>query len=262
MHCKLIRSIYQILQIYTGTFDFVSFQGALLNPERTMLGATQKEWFINQMNSSSANWQILGQQVLMGKMFMPAELLILLGQVVSEVNATGSASEATFLAFQTAITELAVIKTRLLQNDSSLTVEETARVTTLLPYNLDAWDGYFMERESILTTFEGKKVVVLAGDTHNAWQSDLNTASGVKMGTELATSSVSSPGFETYLGSGAAGLEQALQLLIDDLNYSNFSQRGFMKLTVNTASITSEWNYIDSVTTKNYTTSIGNTFII
>lgn len=246
----------------TGAFDFASFQTAWLNPNRTMLGATQREWLQNQMSATSSNWQIIGQQVLMGKMLMPAESLILLGQVVGEVGATGSASPATFLAFQTTITELVTIKTRLLQNDASLTETEKARVTTVLPYNLDAWDGYFMERESVLATFENKKVVVLAGDTHNAWQSDLNTISGTKVGSELATSSVSSPGFETYLGAGAASLEQALQLLIDDLNYSNFSQRGYMKLTVNAGAVTSEWNYVDTVTDENYTVAVGNTLTL
>ena len=243
-------------------FDTASFQTAWLDPSRTMLGSTQRDWLMNEVSSSSANWQLIGQQVLMGKMLMPAELLILLGQVVGEVSATGSASEATFYVFQTAITELVTIKTRLLQGDTTLTDVEKGRVTTVLPYNLDAWDGYFMEREAVLASFEGKNVVVLAGDTHNAWQSDLKTASGVKVGAEIATSSVSSPGFETYLGSGAAGLEQALQLLIDDLNYSNFSQRGFMKVIVTAANVTSEWNFVDTVTDKNFTITTGNSLSI
>ncbi len=145
-------------------FDAVGFQQAWLDPSRTLLGSAQKNWLKNEMAKSSSTWQIIGQQVLMGKMLIPAELLSLFGTP----------------ALQTTLAELVVIKSRLLQGDPTVTAAEKARVTTVLPYNLDAWDGYYVEREEILATFEGKKVVVLAGDTHNAWQSDLKTGAGVK----------------------------------------------------------------------------------
>jgi alkaline phosphatase D len=82
-------------------------------------------------------------------------------------------------------------------------------------YNLDAWDGYPIERELLLTSVfyqllgTGRELVVLAGDTHNAWHADITTggyfaaevgglAADIKVGTMLATSSVSSPVI-TYL---------------------------------------------------------------
>ena len=175
------------------------------------------------------------------------------------MSSTGSASEETYLLFKTSITELVTIKARMLQNDPTLTEEELTRVKTVLPYNLDAWDGYFMERERVLESFKNKNVVVLAGDTHNAWYSDLTKNSGEKVGVEVATSSVSSPGLEKYLGASAVELEEALKLLIDDLQYGNLSQRGFMKLTVTSGSIKSDWNFVDTVTSKEYTNSIGKT---
>lgn len=242
-----------------GKFDAVGFQKEWLNPSRTMLGKRQKEWFKNQLNSSNSVWQIIGQQVLMGKMLMPAELLPILSKVLGEVAATGSALPATFKAFQVAIIELVTIKTKLLRDDKTLTEEELARVKTVLPYNLDAWDGYFIEREDLLATFENKKVIVLAGDTHNAWHSDLTNIAGDKLGVELATSSISSPGLEKYLGKGVLEFEQALQILIDDLSYSNFSERGFMELTINKASVVSEWKYVSTVANEIYTIKTGHT---
>ena len=242
-----------------GAFDATAFQQAWLNPQRTLLGTTQLGWLESELAASNGTWQIIGQQVLMGKMLVPAELLTLLATVVAEVSATGGASEATFSLFKKTITELVTIKTRVLQNDPTLTAEEKARVQTVLPYNLDAWDGYFMERERILASFKSKNVVVLAGDTHNAWYSDLKDNSGEKVAVEVATSSVSSPGLETYLGTSATELEGALGLLIDDLQYSNFSQRGYMKLTVTAAGIQTDWNFIDTVTNKTYSNSIGKT---
>ncbi|WP_425657293.1 alkaline phosphatase D family protein [Tenacibaculum ascidiaceicola] len=242
-----------------GAFDSAAFQQAWLNPQRTLLGTTQLGWLESELAASNSTWQIIGQQVLMGKMLIPAELLTLLAKLLAEVSATGSASEETFNLFKTSITELVTIKTRALQNDPTLTAEEKARIETVLPYNLDAWDGYFMERERILASFKSKNVVVLAGDTHNAWYSDLKDNSGEKVAVEVATSSVSSPGLETYLGASATDLETALGLLIDDLQYGNLSQRGYMKLTVTAAGIQTDWNFVDTVTNKTYSNSIGKT---
>ncbi|TCI93539.1 alkaline phosphatase D family protein [Tenacibaculum sp. M341] len=228
-------------------FDTASFQADWLNPSRTILGQQQKDWLKNEMSNASSQWQIIGQQVLMGKMYIPAELL----------SAFGSSSFATVLG------ELVQIKARLLQNDPTLTDAEKARVTNVIPYNLDAWDGYFAEREEILSTFKDKKVIVLAGDTHNAWQTDLITATGEKVGIEVATSSVSSPGFESFVGvEGAAQLGTALKLLIDDLKFSNLSDRGYMKLTVNAGAVKTDWNYVDTITEKTFTTTTKNTLTI
>lgn len=245
-----------------GNFDSTAFQQAWLDPNRTLLGETQRSWLENQLATSSSKWQIIGQQVLMGKMLMPAELLPILARVLVEVSATGSASEATYTLFKTKLTELIAIKTRVLQNDSSLTSEELARIQTVLPYNLDAWDGYYLERERIFSSFKDKNVVVLAGDTHNAWYSTLTNNSGETMGIELATSSVSSPGLEKYLGATSTELEQALQLLINDLQYCNLSERGFMKLNITLAGITSQWNYVSTVESKTYHSSIGKTITL
>ncbi|WP_299622802.1 alkaline phosphatase D family protein [uncultured Tenacibaculum sp.] len=228
-------------------FDAVAFQQAWLDPSRTLLGAQQKAWFKSEIEASSSAWQIIGQQVLMGKMLIPAELITLFGSP----------------QFQVALGELVQIKTRLLQNDTTLTAEEITRVKTVIPYNLDAWDGYYAEREEILETFRDKKVVVLAGDTHNAWQSNLMTATGEKVGDELATSSVSSPGFESFVGpQGAVQLGGALQLLIDDLNFANLVDRGFMKLTVTSGAVKTDWTYVDTVTETTFSTSVKNTLTL
>ncbi|WP_299710049.1 alkaline phosphatase D family protein [uncultured Tenacibaculum sp.] len=237
---------YANYTIATG-FDAVAFQQAWLDPSRTLLGAQQKAWFKSEIEASSSAWQIIGQQVLMGKMLIPAELITLFGSP----------------QFQVALGELVQIKTRLLQNDTTLTAEEIARVKTVIPYNLDAWDGYYAEREEILETFRDKKVVVLAGDTHNAWQSNLMTATGEKVGDELATSSVSSPGFESFVGpQGAVQLGGALQLLIDDLNFANLVDRGFMKLTVTSGAVKTDWTYVDTVTETTFSTSVKNTLTL
>ena len=123
-----------ITDYFTATgFDAVAFQTALSDPNRSILGTEQRDWVISEISNSSAKWQVLGQQVLMGKMNVPAELL----------TAFGSPNFAAIL------TELVTIKLRYLNNDPTLTPEEIARVTSVIPYNLDAWDGYPVDREII-----------------------------------------------------------------------------------------------------------------
>ncbi|MEM9144332.1 MAG: alkaline phosphatase D family protein, partial [Bacteroidota bacterium] len=178
-----------------GNFDFVAFQTALSDPDRSLLGADQLNWVSGAISGNNCTWQVLGQQVLMGTMTVPAELLILIGQV-----AAGDTSPETLGALQTAIVELSTLKGRALAGDSTLTATEQARLAALVPYNLDAWDGYPVDREHLFALLKGKPTVVLAGDTHNAWNNILKDASGEQIGEEFACASVSSPGFEGIFG--------------------------------------------------------------
>jgi len=238
-----------------GNFDAQTFQSDIGSPKRTMLGTTQLEWLQQQMATSNATWQLLGQQVLMGKMYLPSELLMVISQLE---GATGETKTALLSKLNTLLGELVTIKTRMLQQDATLTQEEIARVTTVLPYNLDAWDGYFMERETIFGTAKalGKKLVVVAGDTHNAWANNLRDYKGEVVGVEFATPSVTSPGLEEYAGLSdvmmAAQFEGAIDLLIDDLKYLNAYDRGFMTLTFDATQVSANWYYVNSCDSTEY----------
>jgi alkaline phosphatase D len=237
-----------------NSFNAASFQKDLMNPNRQLLGFEQLGWLGLKINASSSKWQVLGQQVLMTKMMLPAELLLLMARINAEIDATGSAQPATIQAFQVSVGGLVYIKSRILANDPTVTVEEKTRLATVLPYNLDAWDGYPVEREKLYNILNGKKVVTLAGDTHNAWQGELKSMNGKVVGLELATPSVTSPGLEKYLGLGGTQLaqfEQALNLLIDDLEYSNLSKRGFLKTTFSASEVKAEWFFATTVFENN-----------
>jgi phosphodiesterase/alkaline phosphatase D-like protein len=100
---------------------------AMYAGNRNLLGATQLGWLQGQMVASTATYQVLGQQVLMGNMTMPAELLIEL--------ANNTVNSATIDKYASPIRKLAA--------GFSLTPAEQAAYTnaTPLPYNTDAWDG-------------------------------------------------------------------------------------------------------------------------
>jgi alkaline phosphatase D len=227
--------------------DIAKFQADLTNHVRTLMGYTQRDWLLGKLQQSTATWNVLGQQILMTKMLVPAELLFALAEITS-----GNPSDETLEKMNAQITELINLKIRLQKGDPTLTAQEKARVLTVAPYNLDAWDGYFAEREILYGTLAQlkKKVVVLAGDTHNAWSSNLYSKDGAFVGVELATSSVSSPGLEKYLNIPLAQLQQfefAFNTLIDELNYCNLNQRGYLMVQFDETQVQSQWIYLDSI---------------
>ncbi len=233
-----------------GSFDFAGFGAALVDPSRSLMGAEQLAWTSGAVSGSHAKWQVLGQQVLMGKMTVPAELLILIGQV-----AGGDTSPETLAALQNAIVELSTLKGRALAGDPTLTEEELARLAAQVPYNLDAWDGYFAEREQLFSILKGKNTVVFAGDTHNAWHNILTDVNGDKIGEEFACPSVTSPGFEGLFGNDPAtiqGIEQAFTLLIDGLQYFDASQRGYVMAEFTKGAATASYKFIDTIATAAY----------
>ncbi|MEH1709054.1 alkaline phosphatase D family protein [Acinetobacter pittii] len=238
--------------ITSSGLDAQKFQADLTDPKRTLMGYTQRDWLVDKLKQSTATWNVIGQQVLMSKMWIPAELLASLGQITS-----GGTSPDTLAKMNAQITELVILKLRLEQGDPTLTIQEKARVTTLVPYNLDAWDGYYTEREFLyakLVEFN-KKIIVLAGDTHNAWTSYLYSQKGEYVGVELATSSVSSPGLEKYLSIPLAQLQQfefAFTTLIDELAYCNLNQRGYLMVTLDDKQVLTDWIFVDSIKNAEY----------
>jgi len=237
--------------------DIVKFQADLTSTTRTLMGYTQRDWLQQKLALSTATWNVIGQQVLMTKMLIPAELLLSLATITS-----GNATPDTLMKMNQQIIELVTLKLRLKAGDASLTAAEKARVTTLVPYNLDAWDGYYAEREILYGTIKAlnKRIVVLAGDTHNAWASDLHTQAGDFIGVELATSSVSSPGMEKYLSIPVAQLQQfesAFKTLIDELNYTNLNQRGYLKVSFTQQQVQADWIFVNTIKEKTYTVEVG-----
>ncbi|MFW2172039.1 alkaline phosphatase D family protein [Acinetobacter guillouiae] len=239
--------------ITASGMDFQRFQTDLTNQNRTLMGYTQREWLQQKLAQSKATWNVLGQQVLMGKILIPAELLVPLSAVLS-----GNATQEVLNQINTMIMELVQLKMRVLQSDPTLTAIEKARLTTVAPYNLDAWDGYYVEREILYNTLKAlnKKVVVLAGDTHNAWSSELYSQAGDFVGVELATSSVSSPGIEKYLNIPVEQLQQfemAFTTLIDELDYTNLNQRGYLNVSFTATQVQADWIYVNTIKEPQYT---------
>ena len=232
----------------SGAFDSQRFIADLTNSKRTLLGQKQQQWLQAQLLRSKAQYQVLGQQVLMAKMMFPSELLSAFSKPGPELVDK--------------IAQLTALKQRVAKGDTSLSAEDKKRIESVVAYNLDAWDGYPYEREVIYKTAlqQNKKLVVLAGDTHNAWASSLHDQQGNHVGIELATPSVSSPGIETYLKLNTSQVEQlaaVLPALIDELEYCNLHQRGYLLVAFSKAQLDARWFFVDDITKKQYQTRLG-----
>ena len=167
--------------------DSQSFkQQALVEPDRTILGADQEQWLDSELQASTergATWQVIGQQVLMGKLRLPV--------LTNE---------------QLKIDQAEPYIRQIMEMMQVLAPDQ-------MPFNLDAWDGYAACRDRVFSSFaeHGTNPVVLAGDTHNAWAFNLADSNGQAVGVEVGTPGVSSPGLETYLPTDPAELGKAIQ---------------------------------------------------
>ena len=220
------------------SFNAAAFTADVSSPTRQLMGAEQTAWLQSQMNKSSATWQVLGQQVLMARMMLPAPMVL------------GTVGYPAYFAIA------AKVKAGQALNATEQQQLDAAKV----PYNLDAWDGYQAARESVLNMSKAlnKNLVVLAGDTHNAWASDLADVNGQAVGVEFGVPAVTSPGFETYFptiapATVAAGMEQ----LIGPLQYAETISRGFVVLTVTPTETRADYRYVSTITSKTYTAAVG-----
>ena len=198
--------------------------GDYADPARQMLGAAQEQWLAAGFAASTARgatWQVLIQQVLMGKVAAPSNLVDLLGDNVPPWA-----------------------KQRLMAAALATKVG--------IPQNMDAWDGYPAARERVYNSAleADANLVVLAGDTHNAWSFDLEQ-DGAKVGVEFGVSSVTSPGYETYLSAVAPStIAGALVDENDELKWADTSQRGYMTVELTPSTATTEWRFVSGIKTR------------
>ena len=148
-------------------------EGAWADSKRTMMGRAQERWLAAGLASSvrtGRKWQVLAQQVVMGGISTPPDLLERVGKDVPDY-----------------------VQRRLAAASAASSVG--------LPANMDAWDGYPAARARLLGSAReaNANLVTLTGDTHNAWAFEL-AHEGERAGVEFAGQSVTSPGFEGSLG--------------------------------------------------------------
>jgi hypothetical protein len=133
-----------------------------------------------------------------------------------------------------------------------------------VPVTQDSWDGYPVQRQAMYDMFlqNTNNLVILSGDTHNAWAFD-HFSGDTRVGVEFGTPSVTSSGYEdltiplwNYLGTlGFAVWRDAWKVTNPKtLVYNNALDRGFAMIRFNKTHAAAEYFYI-SPTGSPYTRS-------
>lgn len=184
---------------------------AIDDPDRTITGRQQMDWIKGALSSSTAQWQLVGNPVMIAPLSIGGlpkpvaeSVAALLGGVVS---ANG------------------------------------------VPLNTDAWDGYTADRRELFDHIVEESiedVVFLTGDIHTGLAADLPLdkatypASGTA-GVELVCASVTSDNFDEDLGMPSTAVKAALQASNPHYRYANLDDHGYCVLDLSPARVQCDW---------------------
>lgn len=196
-------------------------RGPLRDPARTLLGPAQERWLHDGFGRSvraGKTWQVLAQQAIMGALRVPPGLEALLSPQDNEDFRRN-------------------ILNRIVDSEAGM------------PMNLDQWDGYPAARERLLRAAldADANLVVLSGDSHNAWAFDLDL-DGAAAGVEFAAQSVTSPGYETYVRNAApVDVARVTVAANPQLKWAEMSRRGYLTVELTPERVAGEWLFLDTV---------------
>ncbi|MBB4838247.1 alkaline phosphatase D [Sphingomonas kyeonggiensis] len=206
--------------------------GALQDPARTMLGTEQEAWLGHAMKKSvrsGQKWQVVGFGTIMGKQRMPENAM-------DWIKADAGAGTKAYVQAGVTASKLG------------------------LPSDLDNWGGFPAARARFLKSAQaaGANLLVLCGDSHNAWAFDLGQ-DGKPAGVEFAGHSVTSPGYENGSSTDPRIIAAALVATNPELKWCDTSRRGYMALTLTPEKATNDWVFMDTILQRTTKASVGHT---
>lgn len=214
---------------------FAEFRdGAWKDPSATMMGTEQESWLFHQFARQKATWTVFGSGTNMGYNYTPEEAMNWFGNDVPDFR-------------------------------KNYARQGIAAGKAGLPYNLDNWGGYPQARSRILAAAQKNDLdlVVVTGDSHNAWAFDLPEG-GRPAGVEFGGHSVSSPGLE----SSTVGVDpkRIARDILDhnkqELRWIDTSNRGYMHLSMTPKAATNEWVFMDTVKDLSLNTKPGHKMLV
>ncbi|MCW2788787.1 MAG: alkaline phosphatase [Aeromicrobium sp.] len=209
--------------------------GVTGDPQRVIAGEAQLAWLKNNLSTSTARWNLVGNPVMITPVLVPP-----LPNLVTEALA-GFAG---------------------------------ILPTEGIPYNTDQWDGYAVERKKLtdhIAHNKIKNVVFLTGDIHSGWACEIPADKGLyplggSIATELVTSSVTSNNLDDILGapsrSASIVAETAFQLLNRYIKYVNLDDHGYSVLDVTPQRIQMDWFIISDRADPRATSSRTRSYVV
>ena len=223
------RSIYRDKQLNldnyfkNGLFDKKQYIKDL-QKKRNLVGTEQFKWLDKNINNKF-KWSIIGQQILLSPTVLP--------KIFSELD----------------------------KNSFPKYLHKYLKIGGMnIPYNTDSWDGYPKERDKLLKILsKAQSSIVLTGDTHNSWISNLFTNNNF-IGVEIAAPSISSPNSVDIFKSITKDIDKDFIKHNKNLKWTNGTGKGFVKLAIDTNQIEAKFMYVSSIKSKQYKLIDNNRF--
>ncbi|MEC3981784.1 alkaline phosphatase D family protein [Amycolatopsis sp. H20-H5] len=204
------------------------------DPAGTILGAEQRQWFLDGLTCGSAGWNLIGNSVMIAPIKVPA-------LPTPQVKALARLLDGQPLA------------------------------TTV---NTDQWDGYTADRRRVLDALvrQGKgNTVFLTGDIHSSWANDvpLDAADPTSpaVAAEFVCTSITSDNFDDLLHvpprTASLKIEAAIRALNPHVQSVELDSHGPSVLEVTPGSVQFDWYYVadrrDPATAVTYSHSFRTT---
>ncbi|HEY3950502.1 alkaline phosphatase D family protein [Phenylobacterium sp.] len=217
--------------------DVAVWREKLDNPARKMMAPAQEAWLGREMAASVKSgvpWQVLGNQVVMARLFTPPVRRYMTPEAYQAVRAE--------------LPKPALERLRKLEQNAALG----------LPWGADMWDGYPADRQRLYALIEKARanMIVVSGDSHAFWANELWTAEtgGKRVAVEFGTAGVTSPGpGEAY---PQVPLGEAFAKYNREVLFNQQTAKGFMLLTLTPTVATGELIAVSSIKDKGYATRV------
>jgi alkaline phosphatase D len=113
---------------------------------------------------------------------------------------------------------------------------------------MDRWDGYPAARSRLLKAAQhaDADLVMLAGDSHNAWAYSLSEG-GKPAGVEFAGQAVTSGGIEGEMAADPKTVARGFVAANPELKWADTSRRGYMMIEITPQRVTGEWLFMQTI---------------
>jgi len=129
-----------------------------------------------------------------------------------------------------------------------------------LPWYSDTWDGYPVAREGFYRLAReagASDLLVLTGDTHNFFASELFDDAGEPVGVEIGATGISSPGEFRDAGFPRELVERIDRIFADGMNEVRWTEslhNGYVRLVLSPAAVDVTYVGVDTVLLEDYRT--------
>ena len=215
-----------------GKPDLAAFRTKLYDPARRMMGPAQEAWLAGELAGSvkaGHAWQVIGTGVFMARVKIPNPATDFPAETLASMDEAG--------------------KNRM-RRWGALAGQ---------PYGLDMWDGYPVDRERVYDMIRqaGARPIVVSGDSHAFWASELADSAGNRVACEFGGTSITSPGGGDALKFDVGAVFARVS---DEVIYNDQSSKGFVLVTLSRDAARGDLVAVSTIVDKTFTVRTAKSF--